>query len=134
MTPRPFYRSRLFWLGLPGLVFLLWAWKGSVGWSKGLAWRHNDFAAFTSTVGGQMIIGTDNGTSRDQGFKVWSLRTHHPQEALIIPKIKREAAFAQIYIELPIALLVLLYLAAWSGFVCCWHRRKSRLLRLHTAP
>jgi hypothetical protein len=23
---RPWYRSRLFWLGLPGLVFLLWAW------------------------------------------------------------------------------------------------------------
>jgi hypothetical protein len=26
MAPRPFYRSRLFWLGIPGLVFLLWAW------------------------------------------------------------------------------------------------------------
>jgi hypothetical protein len=26
---RPFYRSRLFWLGLPGLVFLLWAWAQS---------------------------------------------------------------------------------------------------------
>ena len=23
---RPWYRSRLFWLGLPGLLFLLWAW------------------------------------------------------------------------------------------------------------
>ena len=23
---RPWYRSRLFWLGLPGLVFLLWLW------------------------------------------------------------------------------------------------------------
>jgi hypothetical protein len=23
---KPFWRSRLFWLGLPGLVFLLWLW------------------------------------------------------------------------------------------------------------
>jgi hypothetical protein len=29
MPLRPFYRSRLFWLGLPGLVFLLWAWVDS---------------------------------------------------------------------------------------------------------
>jgi len=26
---RPWYRSRLFWLGLPGLLFLLWAWASS---------------------------------------------------------------------------------------------------------
>jgi hypothetical protein len=26
---RPWYRSRLFWLGLPGLLFLLWAWVNS---------------------------------------------------------------------------------------------------------
>ncbi len=30
MNPRPFYRSRLFWLGLPGLVFLLWGWEISI--------------------------------------------------------------------------------------------------------
>ena len=26
---RPFYRSRLFWLGMPGLVFLIWGWRDS---------------------------------------------------------------------------------------------------------
>jgi hypothetical protein len=26
---RPFYRSRLFWLGVPGLVFLVWLWVDS---------------------------------------------------------------------------------------------------------
>lgn len=25
-TIRPWYRSRLFWLGVPGLVFLMWGW------------------------------------------------------------------------------------------------------------
>jgi len=32
MGLRPFYRSRLFWFGLPGLAFLLWGWWDS--------WRH----------------------------------------------------------------------------------------------
>ena len=37
---RPFYRSRLFWLGVPGVVFLLWGWWDSerhyteVSWVK----------------------------------------------------------------------------------------------------
>ena len=35
MTPRHFHRSRLFWLGLPGLIFLAWVWLGTrtyYGW------------------------------------------------------------------------------------------------------
>jgi hypothetical protein len=31
---RPWYRSRLFWLGLPGLVFLLWVWRDSGAYSS----------------------------------------------------------------------------------------------------
>lgn len=34
MVPRPFYRSRLFWLGLPGLAFLFWIWWDSGGHSS----------------------------------------------------------------------------------------------------
>jgi len=29
-TIRPWYRSRLFWLGVPGLLFLVWAWGDSM--------------------------------------------------------------------------------------------------------
>ena len=32
MAMRPFYRSRLLWLGVPGLVFLLWVWWDSGKW------------------------------------------------------------------------------------------------------
>jgi hypothetical protein len=56
---RPFYRSRLLWLGLPGLLFLLWTWEKSnvvriktfvqPGWvwsSQGkLCWHDVDVAA-----------------------------------------------------------------------------------------
>src|SRR5690242_17683201 len=30
-APKPFYRSRLFWLGVPGLLFLLWVELGFRG-------------------------------------------------------------------------------------------------------
>lgn len=30
MNPRPIYRSMSFWLGLPGLLFLLWTWRDSL--------------------------------------------------------------------------------------------------------
>ena len=38
---RPWYRSRLFWLGLPGLVFLLWCWWDSMQrWTEiSLSWH-----------------------------------------------------------------------------------------------
>jgi hypothetical protein len=43
--PRRVYRSRLFWLGVPGLVFLVWAWwdsgerVSSVRWVQGDDWH-----------------------------------------------------------------------------------------------
>ena len=38
---RPWYRSRLFWLGVPGLVFLLWLWWDSMHFSTAIsvAWE-----------------------------------------------------------------------------------------------
>jgi hypothetical protein len=38
MTVRRFYRSRLFWLGVPGLVFLVWAWWDSGGYVSNARW------------------------------------------------------------------------------------------------
>jgi hypothetical protein len=36
---RPWYRSLLFWLGLPGLVFLLWGWADSTRFLSILKWQ-----------------------------------------------------------------------------------------------
>ncbi|MEK7951670.1 hypothetical protein WKV53_14225 [Luteolibacter sp. Y139] len=35
---RPFYKSRLFWCGVPGLVFLLWVWWDSGGCISFVRW------------------------------------------------------------------------------------------------
>jgi hypothetical protein len=38
MFPRPLYRWKSFWLGLMGLLFLVWAWLHSVRESAGITW------------------------------------------------------------------------------------------------
>ncbi|MEK7951667.1 hypothetical protein [Luteolibacter soli] len=35
---RAFYKSRLFWCGVPGLVFLVWAWWDSGGYESQVGW------------------------------------------------------------------------------------------------
>ena len=45
---RPWYRSRLFWLGVPGLVFLIWLWADSEN-SKtyySLRWKTPSYRGF----------------------------------------------------------------------------------------
>jgi hypothetical protein len=39
MAMRRFYRSRLFWLGVPGLVFLVWGWWDSGGYTSHVSWQ-----------------------------------------------------------------------------------------------
>ena len=39
---RPWYRSRLFWLGIPGLVFLLWSWFAYPRRGMDLIWAGTD--------------------------------------------------------------------------------------------
>ena len=61
MMIRPWYRSRLFWLGLPGLVFLLWAWVNSN------FVRHTVFlrdSALNSTQGKLLWWGSDSDGTR----------------------------------------------------------------------
>ena len=51
MTPRPFHRSRLFWLGLPGLIFLTWVWLGT---------RHHLAWVQKGTPAALVLFGTDS--------------------------------------------------------------------------
>lgn len=39
MNPRPIFRSMSFWLGIPGLLFLLWTWHDSLTHDAGLIRR-----------------------------------------------------------------------------------------------
>jgi hypothetical protein len=74
---RPWYRSRLFWLGLPGLLFLCWAWNHSnstrvmthLGPSSGWAGSgHGNFLWFRVRTQGDELIGLDlrNGQASEE--------------------------------------------------------------------
>ncbi|WP_341407860.1 hypothetical protein [Luteolibacter soli] len=51
---RPWYRSRLFWLGLPGLLFLVWGWID-----------RSPSSSLTATVGtADLSVGNESGSLR----------------------------------------------------------------------
>jgi len=56
MTPPPIHRSRLFWLGVLGLVFLLWGWWHSTRYRTVLAWRTSTGHAEVHSIG--HVVGT----------------------------------------------------------------------------
>jgi hypothetical protein len=133
---RSVYRSRLFWLGLPGLVFLLWAWwvaKGNmslVGFSGPHDW-------VIGQLGGEVIALWD--------FAGWpTLRdfaTSHGKMSLdeagremgAMIEWRREKPTRRL-VFIPYLWVVLTYTAVWLLTLALWQRRKSRLLKLHAAP
>lgn len=57
---RPWYRSRLFWLGLPGLAFLLWAWWDSGKSYSGITWVRSRSLVSLYLSGGRLcLVATD---------------------------------------------------------------------------
>lgn len=63
MNPKPLYRSMTLWLGLPGLLFIMWAWQDSVKNMAGIIriasvthpgissfWEHERIAQIHSAV------------------------------------------------------------------------------------
>ena len=136
MTPRPFYRSRLFWLGLPGLVFLLWGWwlsmgnwsaassRGSLGW--GIAQSKGEVIVWWRSGEGPNWKDFDAEHSEIPEKDASEIRNY------IIFVRETEPGFRLVFF--PYYWLVLAYTATWLLTLALWQRRKSRLLKLHAAP
>ncbi len=149
MHPRPWYRSHLFWLGLPGLVFLLWGWLGSCRQDSGARWsdaaagfsvsdsaRTLSFRRFTDLSGS----GLPNGAGL-RGFSTWTWGDNRKHAEL--PWFPKALEFSREEVPLDYRAwtvsfaywsLELLYLLFWTATLLVWQRRKSRLLKLHSAP
>ncbi len=149
MTQRPFYRSRLFWLGLPGLVFLLWGWLAvplsttGVGWSKG---RYDivicDVSRVVRISFGEIFISRSAENLPETGLTFsqnsnWEL----PEaQSRVFPAAYDREVFEEpdyFYYDcfyLAYWWLILFYLLLWAAVALVWQRRKSRLLKLHAAP
>lgn len=135
----PFYRSRLFWLGLPGLAFLLWLWgvdpfstvtldRGTSRVTVSTGRRQVRIVTYTSAA--PISVAGHTGTA------------HRPLPApLFPPAVKRTVLVVDsgsgvraTYLSVASWLLLLVYLGVWAALLTGWQRRKSRLLKAAAAP
>ncbi len=136
MTPRPFYRSRLFWLGLPGLVFLLWAWWLSTGHYSGAGFGGGNNWVI-GQMGGEVFAQWVSTSGPDWGEFGVEHREMTGEDAQDVKEMfvfmnGCSPAFRAIFI--PYYWPVIAYTATWLFSLALWQRRKSRRLKLHAAP
>ena len=128
------FRSRVFWLGVPGLVFLLSGWWISMGHSSQVA-GGGVYQWWIGQVAGDVVMCWDPERWPDWG-------NFHAEHDEISGEDAREwkTQLARIrevepdyrYAVVPYYTLVLSYLAVWLGFVV-WRSQKYRLFLPATA-
>lgn len=143
---RPWYRSRLFWLGLPGLVFMLCLWLAKA--DQVFAVGHY---AITGPTGSTLrYIGASEGSIHQTTLRYnWvtgaRLGFHWrgfngsgaglaPECATYFPRpfaIIRRPLWGRKHREIRLAwwAVISAYTAVWLGAVAGWQRRKARLSR-----
>lgn len=136
MTPRPFYRSRLFWLGLPGLVFLLWGWWLSLGHYSGAGFGGGQNWVI-GQMGGEVIARWDADGGPDWvefGAAHRDMKEGEAQEMKGMLPAVREMFPSYRIVFIPYYWPVLAYTATWLLTLAWWQRRKTRMMKLHTEP
>lgn len=135
---RPWYRSRLFWLGIPGLAFLVWCWLALDQRNAGIAWTTPEYRWGLSDSEGFVQLAIIKGSGLTDGYpsglSFWS-RVFSRANVLWFPKAFQHVhplpgnKITTEYIRVSYWLLILLYLATWLGALTGWQRRKARLSR-----
>ena len=150
MLPRPLYRSRLFWLGVPGLAFLLWVWWDSGGYVSYVAYeRGNELRQVEVSRGG--VLWTYALDLKPTGHAaVRPLRSGRIELAKMgVETTGRRLDFSEAFesevrmvtvpafgvekevhtVRLALWVIVLGYAAMWLGGVFAWRWRKVRVMR-----
>jgi hypothetical protein len=149
---RPWYRSLLFWLGIPGLLFLLWLWFAMPFSAGSLALQTSGAHSFrvVNSIRGQMGLGHRR-LPPGQSYSRWSFRLMSGAE--IAEAFARNGVDIadQITLIAPVGhvdvdsldgrktwwvahwVLVLVYGLGWSATMFFSQRRKARLLKATTA-
>ena len=139
---RPWYRSRLFWLGLPGLVFMGWLWLAKA--DQSFFFSHTAITGPTEST--TRSIGAKDGSIYQRtswnsygvggrvgfhwrGFHGSGRSTYFPRRPFGIVRVTTYHVGHDREIALAWWVVVSAYTAAWLGAVAGWQRRKARLSR-----
>ena len=139
------FRSRAFWFGVPGLVFLFWAWGDSSRWeSKGSVSAGRWYCHLTQgqgylqlqvSRGDPPVPVTFSGerSARISGREIWLEWRYRPQWRHHELEPGQQGSFYVSHglvsdtLILPHWFLLLIYLIPWGG-VMFWRLRKIRAL------
>jgi hypothetical protein len=121
------FRSRAFWLGMPGLVFLLWLWSQSVPRGFIATWTGGPGSfKFSNEQGAILVTRSPRGSDINFGTEFWKdgwpAKEDPKAEWWPQPEASRHADGMR-YWTLPYWLLGAVYLIPWSGLVI-WRWRK----------
>ncbi len=137
-------RFRLLWLGLPGLLFLLWAWVDSTHHGYGMGWGGKGLGLFFFHGDACVGIGLDDASRREQGMDRWEWDPADPAAResddpprlspwLPAPQLLAWHGDANVWrLLLPHWLLTGLYLAAWAA--AAWRQRRWQARRFAGEP
>lgn len=135
---RPWYRSRLFWLGLPGLAMLLWLWleKSERHFEVRAMWGNRGwYVADSSRL---LEIGWDHRSSPYSPSKVEIYQRLRDEDRLFPPALWLSAYGDKLEWDrkwfVAYWLLIVGYIPLWLCGVAGWQRRKRGLLKASTTP
>lgn len=122
----PLIRSRAFWLGVPGLLFLLWSWADSTRNFTQIEKKNPagsfSFVHWDSAI---KVCRAPVGSPFAFSNRVWRgpYPTKEPVPTIWWPAVKAERDYVgRPFIRIPHWLLLLAYLALWSAGIA-WRRR-----------
>ena len=146
---RAFYKSRLFWLGVPGLVFLLWVWWDSGGYFSAVSYDRTPETWFVGVSEG-CVTWTHSLDLKPRGLTMDGLRVDRHSLAdeygvtvrrhfAVAPAFEKEVETVGVpawglemwfhKVRAGLWVVVLGYVMVWLGSVVWWERRKARVMR-----
>lgn len=141
VNPLPFYRSRMFWLGIPVLLFLLWGWWHSMQfltlWAKKSSWGDVELESFRGSLRVNLLRGKGGAWRGTAGFYHLPVTevNYIPEPYPAVPRyvtftsMQDPKAGSAYHLTLAHWFLISLYAAAWGGAYVMWQRRKRRLMK-----
>jgi hypothetical protein len=138
MQPRPIHRSLLFWLGLPGLLFLGWLWLFVPSRSAWLGNYNNYYKIQVFPDAVEIVIVND-----PSGRFRWNFETDEPAESdrahpfkpvFASQKMILPSSTTYTYVSARRWIPLVVYSIGWLGVLAGWQLHKARLSRQDPLP